>query len=56
MLDSKLYAIGCGVSYLRPGRVAQDMPLGLSENIFLFTQQALDWGFSGVMLRGLGVC
>jgi NADH dehydrogenase (ubiquinone) Fe-S protein 2 len=27
------------VSYIRPSRVAQDMPLGLSENIFLFTQQ-----------------
>jgi NADH dehydrogenase (ubiquinone) Fe-S protein 2 len=75
-------------SYIRPGGVAQDMPLGLSEDIFLFTQQfasrideieemltnnriwkqrlvdigtvtaqqALDWGFSGVMLRGSGVC
>ncbi|ERN02311.1 hypothetical protein AMTR_s00084p00139550 [Amborella trichopoda] len=75
-------------SYIRPGRVAQDMPLGLSEDNFLFTQQfssrideieemltnnriwkqrlvyigavtaqqALDWGFSGVMLRGSGVC
>jgi len=26
-------------SYIRPGRVAQDMPLGLSEDIFLFTQK-----------------
>jgi len=26
-------------SYIRPNGVAQDMPLGLSENIFLFTQQ-----------------
>jgi NADH dehydrogenase (ubiquinone) Fe-S protein 2 len=75
-------------SYIRLGGVAQDMPLGLSEDTFLFTQQfasrideieemltnnriwkqrlvdintvtaqqALDWGFSGVMLRGLGVC
>lgn len=75
-------------SYIRPGGVAQDMPLGLSEDIFIFTQQfasrideieemltnnrirkqrlvdigtvtaqqALDWGFSGVMLRGSGVC
>jgi NADH:ubiquinone oxidoreductase subunit D len=75
---------GMHASYIRPGGVAQDMPLGLSEDIFLFTQQfasrideieemltnnriwkqwlvgigtvttqqALDWGFSGVMLRG----
>ncbi len=75
-------------SYIRPSGVAQDMPLGLSEDIFLFTQQfaslideieemltnnriwkqrlvdigtvtaqqALDWGFSGVMLRGSRVC
>jgi NADH dehydrogenase (ubiquinone) Fe-S protein 2 len=26
-------------SYIRLGGVAQDMPLGLSEDIFLFTQQ-----------------
>lgn len=75
-------------SYIRPGGVAQDLPLGLSEDIFLFTQQfasrideleemltnnciwkqrlvdigtvtaqqAVDWKFSGVMLRGSGVC
>nr|YP_010439856.1 NADH dehydrogenase subunit 7 [Ophioglossum vulgatum]UTD44902.1 NADH dehydrogenase subunit 7 [Ophioglossum vulgatum] len=75
-------------SYIRPGGVAQDLPLGLSEDIFLFTQefasrideleemltnnrirkqqlvdigtvtaeQALDWGFSGVMLRGCATC
>eukprot|EP00246_Nothoceros_aenigmaticus_P018066 TRINITY_DN9314_c0_g1_i1.p1 TRINITY_DN9314_c0_g1~~TRINITY_DN9314_c0_g1_i1.p1 ORF type:complete len:456 (-),score=70.38 TRINITY_DN9314_c0_g1_i1:248-1588(-) len=74
-------------AYIRPGGVAQDLPLGLSEDIFLFSQQfasrideieemltnnriwkqrlvdigvvtakeAMDWGFSGVMLRGSGV-
>jgi NADH dehydrogenase (ubiquinone) Fe-S protein 2 len=74
-------------AFFRPGGVAQDLPLGLSEDIFRFTQQfasridemeemltnnriwkqrlvdvgvvnaeeALDWGFSGVMLRGSGV-
>ncbi len=26
-------------SYIRPGGFAQDIPLGLSEDIFLFTQQ-----------------
>uniref|UniRef100_Q8M1F6 NADH dehydrogenase [ubiquinone] iron-sulfur protein 2 n=1 Tax=Chaetosphaeridium globosum TaxID=96477 RepID=Q8M1F6_CHAGL len=74
-------------AYIRPGGVAQDLPLGLSEDIYKFTQQfasrideleemltnnriwkqrlvdigvvtaqdALDWGFSGVMLRGSGI-
>lgn len=74
-------------AYVRPGGVAQDLPLGLSEDIYRFTQQfasridemeemltnnriwkerlvdvgivsaeeALDWGFSGVMLRGSGI-
>ena len=74
-------------NYIRPGGVAQDMPLGLSEDIYRFTQQfasrideleemltnnriwkqrlvdigvvtaeqACDWGFSGVMLRGSGI-
>ena len=74
-------------AYVRPGGVAQDMPLGLSEDIYKFAQQfssridemeelltsnriwkqrlvdvgvveattALDWGFSGVMLRGSGL-
>jgi len=74
-------------AYIRPGGVAQDLPLGLSEDIYRFARQfasridemeemltgnriwkqrlvdigvvtadeALDWGFSGVMLRGLGV-
>ncbi|GAQ93822.1 NADH dehydrogenase subunit 7 (mitochondrion) [Klebsormidium nitens] len=74
-------------SYIRPGGVAQDLPLGCSEDIFRFCEQfasrideieemltnnriwkqrlvdigtvtarqALDWGFSGVMLRGSGV-
>ncbi|CAM6095035.1 unnamed protein product [Calypogeia fissa] len=74
-------------AYIRPGGVAQDIPLGLSEDVYQFTQQfasrvdeleemltnnriwkerlvdigvvtasdAMDWGFSGVMLRGSGV-
>jgi NADH dehydrogenase (ubiquinone) Fe-S protein 2 len=74
-------------AYIRPGGVAQDLPIGLCEDIFKFSQQfasridemeemltnkriwkqrlveigvvtadqALDWGFSGVMLRGSGV-
>uniref|UniRef100_G1C2V1 NADH dehydrogenase [ubiquinone] iron-sulfur protein 2 n=1 Tax=Arabidopsis thaliana TaxID=3702 RepID=G1C2V1_ARATH len=74
-------------SFIRPGGVAQDLPLGLCRDIDSFTQQfasrideleemstgnriwkqrlvdigtvtaqqAKDWGFSGVMLRG-GVC
>uniref|UniRef100_A0A109PTS7 NADH dehydrogenase [ubiquinone] iron-sulfur protein 2 n=1 Tax=Welwitschia mirabilis TaxID=3377 RepID=A0A109PTS7_WELMI len=75
-------------SFIRPGGVAQDLPLGLCRDIYSFTrqfasridefeemltsnriwkqrlvdigtvtaQQASDWGFSGVMLRGSGVC
>uniref|UniRef100_A0A0G3BGX8 NADH dehydrogenase [ubiquinone] iron-sulfur protein 2 n=1 Tax=Erodium texanum TaxID=28960 RepID=A0A0G3BGX8_EROTE len=75
-------------SFIRPGGVAQDLPLGLCRDIDSFTQQfasrideleemltgnriwkqrlvdigtvtaqqAKDWGFSGVMLRGSGVC
>lgn len=74
-------------AYIRPGGVSQDLPLGLSNDIYLFTQQfgarideieemltgnriwkqrvvdigrvtaeqALEWGFSGVMLRGSGI-
>jgi NADH dehydrogenase (ubiquinone) Fe-S protein 2 len=74
-------------AYIRPGGVSQDMPAGLSDDIYKFAeqfsarideieelltnnriwkqrlvdigvisaQQALDWGFSGVMLRGSGV-
>ena len=74
-------------AYIRPGGVAQDVPLGLCEDIYRFCQQfasrvdemeemlttnriwkqrlvdigvvtadqALDWGFSGVMLRASGV-
>ena len=74
-------------AYVRPGGVAQDMPMGLSQDIHTFAHQfasridemeemltgnriwkqrlvdvgrvtkdqALDWGFSGVMLRGSGV-
>uniref|UniRef100_M1D1W2 NADH-ubiquinone oxidoreductase 49 kDa subunit n=1 Tax=Solanum tuberosum TaxID=4113 RepID=M1D1W2_SOLTU len=77
-----------GASFIRPGGVAQDLPLGLCIYIDSFTQQfasrideleemstdnriwkqrlvdigtvtapqAKDWGFSGVMLRGSGVC
>ncbi|PHT51436.1 NADH dehydrogenase [ubiquinone] iron-sulfur protein 2 [Capsicum baccatum] len=75
-------------SFIRPGGVAQDLPLGLCIDIDSFTQQfasridkleemstgnriwkqrlvdigtvtaqqAKDWGFSGVMIRGSGVC
>ena len=74
-------------AYIRPGGVAQDLPLGLSEDIYRFSrqfasridemeemltnnriwkqrlvdvgivtaEQALDWGFSGAMLRGSGI-
>jgi len=74
-------------AYIRPGGVSLDLPLGLLDDIYLFTtqfndrineleellttnriwkqrlvdigvvtkQQALDWGFSGVMLRGSGI-
>lgn len=74
-------------AYIRPGGVAQDFPIGLCEDIFIFVksfvkrinemeellscnriwkqrlvdigvvtlQQAQDWGFSGVMLRGSGL-
>ncbi len=74
-------------AYIRPGGVAQDLPMGLSQDIHTFARQfasridemeemltgnriwkqrlvdvgrvtrdqALDWGFSGVMLRGSGV-
>jgi NADH dehydrogenase (ubiquinone) Fe-S protein 2 len=74
-------------AYIRPGGVSQDLPLGLSEDMYNFAEQfasrideleemltnnriwkqrlvdigkvsvqeALDWGFSGVMLRGSGV-
>jgi NADH dehydrogenase (ubiquinone) Fe-S protein 2 len=74
-------------AYIRPGGVAQDLPLGLTEDIYLFAQEfasrideieemlttnriwkqrlvdigtvkaedALDWGLTGVMLRGSGV-
>ena len=74
-------------SYIRPGGVSQDLPLGFLDDVFLFAMQfssrldeleelltnnriwkqrlvdvgivtkneALNWGFSGVMLRGSGV-
>ena len=74
-------------AYIRPGGVSSDLPLGLIDDIYLFTTQfnlrldemeellttnriwkerlvdigvvtsknALEWGFSGVMLRGSGV-
>ena len=74
-------------AYIRPGGVSQDLPAGLCQDIYRFTEQfasrideleemltnnriwkqrlvdigtvsvqeALDWGFSGVMLRGSGV-
>lgn len=74
-------------AYIRPGGVAQDLPMGLMDDIYDFlknfnaridevdelvtenriwkqrvvdigvvtAQEALDWGFSGVMLRGSGI-
>ena len=74
-------------AFVRPGGIAQDLPISLSQDIYRFCQQfasridemeemltnnriwkqrvvdvavvtadqALDWGFSGVMLRGSGV-
>jgi len=74
-------------AYIRPGGITSDLPLGLLDDIFLFSNQfllrlneieemltnsriwkerlvdigivsskkAIDWGFSGVMLRGSGV-
>lgn len=74
-------------AYIRPGGVAQDLPIGLCEDIYTFAKQfgsridemedvlsgnriwkqrlvdvgivtakeAMDWGFSGVMLRGSGI-
>lgn len=74
-------------AYVRPGGVAQDLPMGLMDDIYDFAkhfnarvdevdelvtenriwkqrvvdigvvtaQEALDWGFSGVMLRGSGI-
>jgi NADH dehydrogenase (ubiquinone) Fe-S protein 2 len=74
-------------AYIRPGGVAQDLPLGFCDDVHVFCQhfasridemeemltnnriwkqrlvdigvvtaeEALDWGFSGVMLRGSGV-
>jgi NADH-quinone oxidoreductase subunit D len=74
-------------AYIRPGGVHQDIPAGLNEDIYKFTEnfvqyiddvddlltenrvfkqrlvdigvvtakQAMDWGFSGAMLRGSGV-
>ncbi|XP_065898947.1 NADH-ubiquinone oxidoreductase 49 kDa subunit-like [Dysidea avara] len=74
-------------AYVRPGGVAQDLPLGLMDDIYEFikqfgarldeteelithnriwkqrtvdigiitAQQAMDWGFSGVVLRGSGI-
>jgi NADH dehydrogenase (ubiquinone) Fe-S protein 2 len=74
-------------AYIRPGGVHQDIPLGLLDDIYIFSKQfasrldeieelltnnrvwkqrlvnigivtkeeALNWGFSGVMLRGSGI-
>jgi len=74
-------------SYIRPGGLSLDLPLGLLDDIFIFCSQfllrlneleemltssriwkerlvdvgivsskkAIDWGFSGVMLRGSGI-
>jgi len=74
-------------SYVRPGGVAEDLPIGLLDDVFVFVktfsarlneieelltgnriwkqrlvdigvvtyEQALCWGFSGVMVRGSGL-
>ena len=74
-------------SYIRPGGVAADVPIGFLDDVYLFSKQfslrldemeemltsnriwkerlvdigvvsakdAIDWGFSGVMLRGSGI-
>lgn len=74
-------------AYIRPGGVSQDIPVGLLNDIYIFSEQfstridemeemltsnriwrqrlinvgvvsfkeAMDWGFSGVMLRGSGL-
>lgn len=74
-------------AYVRPGGVAQDLPMGILDDIYQFVEQfplrleeieellttnriwkerlvdigvvtakeAIDWGFSGVMLRGSGI-
>jgi len=74
-------------AYIRPGGVSSDLPMGLIDDIYIFTLQfnfrldemeelltknriwkerlvdigvvisknALEWGFSGVMLRGSGI-
>jgi NADH dehydrogenase (ubiquinone) Fe-S protein 2 len=74
-------------NYIRPGGVAQDLPIGFLDNVYRFirqypsrideleellsenrimqarlinvgkitSQQALEWGFTGVMLRGTGI-
>src|SRR3546814_789566 len=74
-------------AYVRPGGVAQDLPIGLLDDIYQFVEQfplrldeieellttnriwkerlvdigvvtskeAIDWGFSGVFLRGSGL-
>jgi len=87
----EFYERVCGArmhaAYIRPGGVAQDLPIGLLEDIYKFIvefrirlneieelltnnriwkerlvnigivtkEEALSWGFSGVMLRGSGV-
>ena len=74
-------------AYIRPGGISQDIPLGLLDDIYVFSEQfatrvdemeemlttnriwkqrlgdvgtvtakeALEWGFSGVLLRGSGI-
>jgi NADH dehydrogenase (ubiquinone) Fe-S protein 2 len=87
----EFYERVCGArmhaAYIRPGGVAQDLPMGLVEDIYKFIKQlnyrlnsieelltanriwkqrlvdigkvsaddAINWGFTGVMLRGSGV-
>jgi NADH-quinone oxidoreductase subunit D len=90
-IGMEFYERVCGArlhaNYLRPGGVHQDLPAGLTDDIYewcenlpkflddldslltgnrifkqrtvdigvVTTEQALDWGFSGPMLRGSGV-
>ncbi|EPB80610.1 NADH dehydrogenase subunit D [Ancylostoma ceylanicum] len=51
------------VNYVRPGGVAWDLPIGLMDDIYdwavkvrlVSAADALNWGFTGVMVRGSGI-
>merc|ERR1719291_386220 len=43
-------------AYVRPGGVHQDIPIGLMDDIYVLSaEDALNYGCSGVMLRGSGI-